>query len=75
MLQAAITRVLRALVAEDLVHPSRAGVGARLLEAGVDEIRLLVSRPSRTAENAQRIAPGTWCSMKASRVSWTAPPA
>jgi hypothetical protein len=36
--------------------PSRAGVGARLLEAGFDEIRLLISRPPRTAEKAQRIA-------------------
>jgi hypothetical protein len=28
----------------------------QLLEVGFDEIRLLVSRPPRTAENAQRIA-------------------
>jgi hypothetical protein len=38
--------------------PSRAGVGARLLEVAFDEIRLLVSGPPRTAENAQRIAAG-----------------
>ncbi len=30
----------------------------QLLEVGFDEIRLLVSRPPRTAGNAQRIAAG-----------------
>jgi DNA-binding transcriptional MocR family regulator len=56
--QATITRVLRALVAEGLVYSVPRWVGARLLEAGFDEIRLLVSSPSRTAENARRIAAG-----------------
>jgi DNA-binding transcriptional MocR family regulator len=73
--QATITRVLRARAAEGLVSTVPRWGRCQLLEVGFDEIRLLVSRPPRTAGNAQRMRPGTWCSVKASRVSWTSPPA
>jgi hypothetical protein len=48
--QATITRVLRTPAAEAWCTPSRAEVGARLLEVGFDEIRLLVSRPLKPRE-------------------------
>jgi hypothetical protein len=56
--QATITRVLRALAAEGLVSTVPRWGRCQLLEVGFDEIRLLVSRPPRTAGNAQRIAAG-----------------
>jgi len=46
--QATITRVLRALAAKGLVYTVPRWVGARLLEVGIDEIRLPVSRPLKT---------------------------
>lgn len=54
--QATITRVLRAGAAESLVSTVPRWGRCQLLEVGFDEIRLLVSRPPRTAENVQRIA-------------------
>ena len=56
--QATITRVLRARAAEGLAYSVPRWGRCQAARSRLDEIRLLVSRPPRTAGNAQRIAAG-----------------
>ena len=73
--QATITRVLRAGAAEGLVSTVPRWGRCQLLEVGFDEIRLLSAGLREPPGTPSALRPGTWCSVKASRVSWTSPPA
>jgi hypothetical protein len=43
-----------------LLNPWEDRFGARLLEVGLDDVKLLVERPPRTLQAAQRIAAEQW---------------